>query len=1071
MAWYDSGSVSVTNGSTTVTGSGTDFIANVQVGSGFYGPDDKLYEIASITSATVLVLADNYGGSTASGQAYKIVPTQSLVADLASDVIDLVSEYETVKDTVGAGKFQLGSAAAPSISFTGDTDTGFYRSGSNAISVSTAGTRRLQFDTAGMLFLDNQKLRLGGSGDLQLYHDGSNSFISDTGTGNLFIQGQTSIILENTAGTNYLKADNGGSVYLYHQGNQKLHTDSGGVNITGRLVADGVNVDATYDLNIKRGGGDTNGIRWDRSGAIDAEIYVNPSEQFVLNASYAAPMILMTDDVERVRVTSIGDVQFHSSNTNTYRMHWDASDESLKFLDNASLKLGSSNDLWIHHDGSNSYVKEQGTGNLYLTTNGAAIYMQTNGGERMISAIPNSYVHLYYDDVEKFRTTSAGTNTYGRSYITNDTDNTAAALSILHADTNPNAGAQGILVDMNCSGSDALTTDRVHAGIQVDVDSSATGGDTNHEHRLYGIHADARSTGDSDMVTGIYAAAQSNVTAGTTTILTAGDFYTEVDDSGTGRTANAYGVKGQLTFVASGTGGTTAGFAGYFRNLIGGTQEVTLGNQYGVYAEVEIDPNADAVTTVPNVYGVFSTIDNDSGAGNPSFTNSYIFYGSYAGTAPSGNHYGIYISPNVNNYFGGNVKSAVSFEAPKIFTNNSTLTIGVDDDAGGSSQRIRFQEGGVTRGLFLDDDFYVWNHIRAGRLLDTTGDIYHTTNSTVQAYAANVSDGSTGKYLTYIQAYDTTDNDYAVFQSFTKYIFGLAGETAHSERTSACSIDTGGRIWAYGNIHANRTRHGDAGSTNSYGARDGSITAYSGTGGTHGMVGYRGFTNIIGRESANTDDVFQVGVGYVDSSGGQLKIEFDAVGNGYFDGGADLGNADYAEYFEWEDGNPNNEDRRGYPVALAADGKIKIATSVDDDFLGIVSVEAAVCGDSAWAAWSGKWAKDKFGQNVFEDYELLCWGGYDEETDSYGVQTTREAMIAQGREADIPDDAITITKQRQKLSDDFDPTHEYIPRKDRQEWQAIGLMGKLPLLKGQPTDSRWRKLFDLNDEIEMWLVR
>ena len=136
-----------------------------------------------------------------------------------------------------------------------------------------------------------------------------------------------------------------------------------------------------------------------------------------------------------------------------------------------------------------------------------------------------------------------------------------------------------------------------------------------------------------------------------------------------------------------------------------------------------------------------------------------------------------------------------------------------------------------------------------------------------------------------------------------------------------------------------------------------------------------------------------------------------------------------------------------------------------------MSVEAAVVGDSAWAAWTGKHERDRFGQTVYEDYELLCWGPYDEESKSYKTQTTRQAMIDAGREADIPEDAITVVKQRQKLAADYDPDREYIPRKDRQEWQAIGLMGKLPLLKGQPTAPQWRKLFDLNDEVEMWLVR
>ena len=54
-----------------------------------------------------------YLGSTQSGQDYKIVPTQSLVADLASDVTDLIADYADVKDKAGAGKFNDGSVTAP----------------------------------------------------------------------------------------------------------------------------------------------------------------------------------------------------------------------------------------------------------------------------------------------------------------------------------------------------------------------------------------------------------------------------------------------------------------------------------------------------------------------------------------------------------------------------------------------------------------------------------------------------------------------------------------------------------------------------------------------------------------------------------------------------------------------------------------------------------------------------------------------------------------------------------------------------------------------------------------------
>ena len=415
------------------------------------------------------------------------------------------------------------------------------------------------------------------------------------------------------------------------------------------------------------------------------------------------------------------------------------------------------------------------------------------------------------------------------------------------------------------------------------------------------------------------------------------------------------------------------------------------------------------------------------------------------------------------------VNSSLYLTGTSVSTTSDTLDLSVDSDGSGSNQQIRFLEGGVVRMVLEDNDLYVADNINSGRKYESggTNNVYDTGSSHISAYAADTADGSGAEYRTFIQAYNSTDPEYAVFQAFSKDVMADTGSTAHDAKATAHLLDNGGRVWSWNSVYAGRVRVGSAATTTAYRAADNNVTAYSGTGNAHGHTSYAGYTQMIGRETRNGEDVFAV------YNEGQFSIEFDADGNGRFDGGADISAADYAEYFEWADGNPDNEDRRGHSVVLTTDGKMRIATSEDDtaDFLGIVSVEAAVVGDSAWAAWTNKYERDRFGQRVNEDYELLCWGLYDEDTKSYKTQTTRQAMIDEGREADIPEDAITVVKQRQKLSADYDPDREYTPRKDRQEWQAIGLMGKLPLLKGQPTAPQWRKLFDLNDEVEMWLVR
>ena len=74
MGWYRAGTVALTNGSSTVTGSGTAFIANAGIGEGLIAPDGRTYEITNIASDTSLTISPAYLGSTASGQAYAVAP-------------------------------------------------------------------------------------------------------------------------------------------------------------------------------------------------------------------------------------------------------------------------------------------------------------------------------------------------------------------------------------------------------------------------------------------------------------------------------------------------------------------------------------------------------------------------------------------------------------------------------------------------------------------------------------------------------------------------------------------------------------------------------------------------------------------------------------------------------------------------------------------------------------------------------------------------------------------------------------------------------------------------------------
>lgn len=150
-------------------------------------------------------------------------------------------------------------------------------------------------------------------------------------------------------------------------------------------------------------------------------------------------------------------------------------------------------------------------------------------------------------------------------------------------------------------------------------------------------------------------------------------------------------------------------------------------------------------------------------------------------------------------------------------------------------------------------------------------------------------------------------------------------------------------------------------------------------------------------------------------------------GNGYSDGTWNGGGADYAEYFEWADANPSNEDRRGYSVSLI-NNKIKIAEE-GEVVIGVISGNPSVVGDHANMMWSNKYLRDDYGSYI---------------RDENGERI---------------------------LNPEFDSEVEYVSREDRPEWAIVGLMGKLRLRKGQITGAGWIKMRDISSEVEEWLVK
>lgn len=232
----------------------------------------------------------------------------------------------------------------------------------------------------------------------------------------------------------------------------------------------------------------------------------------------------------------------------------------------------------------------------------------------------------------------------------------------------------------------------------------------------------------------------------------------------------------------------------------------------------------------------------------------------------------------------------------------------------------------------------------------------------------------------------------------------VSGTSSHSEGGSSKATGTASHA------EGRSTADGDY----SHSARYGTVAAnYAQTAiGTSNVLDSAG----VGSSFNATKPAFIIGNGTNGSRGDAFRVFFN--GNVETDGTYTSPAADYAELFEWVDGNPQTEDRVGRFVTL--DGsKIRLAGPDDPYILGVISATPSIIGDNP-LAWQGKYANDEWGRPTYEDVEVE----YEDMENGEPVMKTR------------------IDKVR-KLNPDYNPEQAYTPRLERPEWDAIGMVGKL----------------------------
>ena len=200
--------------------------------------------------------------------------------------------------------------------------------------------------TGALNFGDNVKAQFGASADLQIYHDGANSYIGDAGTGSLIIEG-TDLNLRATDNSRYLVGIDGAGGYtaLYHHDGDslKLQTTSTGVDVTGTVTADGLTVDGSVGIGTSSPSapidvvGSPGTLAEFRDG-VASNFIVETSSNVTTIGNQAGSSILAfkSSNTERMRIDASGNLLVGTTSTGVGAA---ASGEGLNYINGQDLQV------------------------------------------------------------------------------------------------------------------------------------------------------------------------------------------------------------------------------------------------------------------------------------------------------------------------------------------------------------------------------------------------------------------------------------------------------------------------------------------------------------------------------------------------------------------------------------------------------------------------------------------------------------------------------------------------------------------------------------------------------------
>ena len=267
---------------------------------------------------------------------------------------------------------------------------------------------------------DNIKAQFGAGNDLQIYHDGSNSFIQESGLVHLKIR-SNKIRMEAPDSQNMIIVTEDAGVQAFYNGTERLSVTNTGIDVTGTVTAESLGIGTTAvssfainDLVVGSGssvhgmtiytGTSHEGIIRFADGTSGVQQYAgqvkynhsNNSLNFYTNGSGTIRLALdssgnatFSGDIDVDGTTNLdvvdidGAVDFGSTTAHA---------GNATFADNAKAIFGAGSDLQIYHNGSKSIIHDFGTGNLEILADDFVIKNSTGVNTLFFADAPNGQV-------------------------------------------------------------------------------------------------------------------------------------------------------------------------------------------------------------------------------------------------------------------------------------------------------------------------------------------------------------------------------------------------------------------------------------------------------------------------------------------------------------------------------------------------------------------------------------------------------------------------------------------------------------------------------------------------------